>query len=63
MVARKINELQYHAKAEKYLKTGFLKWKPDYDSAASEYGKAGTCDYSPVTPMAILEWADNFLSA
>jgi len=22
------------------LKTGFLKWKPDYDSAASEYGKA-----------------------
>ncbi|PNJ81375.1 NAPG isoform 6, partial [Pongo abelii] len=23
-----------------HLKTGFLKWKPDYDSAASEYGKA-----------------------
>ncbi|NXN23885.1 SNAG protein, partial [Nycticryphes semicollaris] len=22
------------------LKTGFLKWKPDYDSAATEYGKA-----------------------
>lgn len=40
MVARKINELQYHAKAEKYLKTGFLKWKLDYDSAASEFGKA-----------------------
>lgn len=30
------------------LKTGFLKWKPDYDSAASEYGKAGICDLSPL---------------
>lgn len=28
--------------AEKSLKTGFLKWKPDYDSAASEYSKAAT---------------------
>lgn len=41
MAAQKINEgLEHIAKAEKYLKTGFLKWKPDYDSAASEYGKA-----------------------
>lgn len=41
MAAQKINEgLEHVAKAEKYLKTGFLKWKPDYDSAASEYGKA-----------------------
>lgn len=32
------------------LKTGLLKWKPDYDSAASEYGKAGMCDCGPVTP-------------
>ncbi|EDL09724.1 mCG21812, isoform CRA_a [Mus musculus] len=41
MAAQKINEgLEHLAKAEKYLKTGFLKWKPDYDSAASEYGKA-----------------------
>lgn len=23
------------------LKTSFMKWKPDYDSAASEYAKAG----------------------
>ncbi|XP_054706201.1 gamma-soluble NSF attachment protein-like [Uloborus diversus] len=29
--------------AEKYLKTGFLKWKPDYDSAATEYSKAAIC--------------------
>lgn len=29
--------------AEKYLKTSFLKWKPDYDSAALEYSKAATC--------------------
>lgn len=36
------------------LKTGFLKWKPDYDSAASEYGKAGMCDDSPVTPICSL---------
>ncbi|XP_038245308.1 gamma-soluble NSF attachment protein [Dermochelys coriacea] len=42
MAAQKINEaLEHIAKAEKYLKTGFLKWKPDYDSAATEYGKAG----------------------
>ncbi|XP_039381667.1 gamma-soluble NSF attachment protein isoform X1 [Mauremys reevesii] len=42
MAAQKINEaLEHVAKAEKYLKTGFLKWKPDYDSAATEYGKAG----------------------
>uniref|UniRef100_A0A8C3D7V4 Gamma-soluble NSF attachment protein n=1 Tax=Corvus moneduloides TaxID=1196302 RepID=A0A8C3D7V4_CORMO len=41
MAAQKINEaLEHIAKAEKYLKTGFLKWKPDYDSAATEYGKA-----------------------
>ncbi|XP_075777098.1 gamma-soluble NSF attachment protein isoform X1 [Pelodiscus sinensis] len=42
MAAQKINEaLEHIAKAEKYLKTGFLKWKPDYDSAATEYAKAG----------------------
>lgn len=29
--------------AEKYLKTSFLKWKPDFDSAATEYAKAATC--------------------
>lgn len=23
------------------LKTGFLKWKPDYEGAGVEYGKAG----------------------
>ncbi|KAG5268876.1 hypothetical protein AALO_G00217450 [Alosa alosa] len=40
-MAAKINEAHEHiAKAEKYLKTSFMKWKPDYDSAASEYGKA-----------------------
>ncbi|KAM9489362.1 N-ethylmaleimide-sensitive factor attachment protein, gamma a isoform 1-T4 [Clarias gariepinus] len=40
-MAEKINEAHEHmAKAEKYLKTSFMKWKPDYDSAASEYGKA-----------------------
>jgi len=32
------------------LKTGFLKWKPDYDSAATEYGKAGMygCKYGRI---------------
>ncbi|XP_043923292.1 gamma-soluble NSF attachment protein isoform X1 [Protopterus annectens] len=41
MAAQKINEgLEHIAKAEKYLKTSFMKWKPDYDSAASEYSKA-----------------------
>ncbi|XP_078473588.1 gamma-soluble NSF attachment protein isoform X2 [Lampetra planeri] len=41
MADRKINEaLQHLASAEKCLKTGFLKWKPDYDGAASEFSKA-----------------------
>ncbi|XP_018600678.1 N-ethylmaleimide-sensitive factor attachment protein, gamma b isoform X2 [Scleropages formosus] len=41
MAAQKINEAHEHiAKAEKCLKTSFTKWKPDYDSAASEYAKA-----------------------
>lgn len=31
------------AEAEKYMKTSLLKWKPDYDNAAVEYGKAATC--------------------
>uniref|UniRef100_A0A671S0S6 Gamma-soluble NSF attachment protein n=1 Tax=Sinocyclocheilus anshuiensis TaxID=1608454 RepID=A0A671S0S6_9TELE len=40
-MAQKITEAHEHvAKAEKYLKTSFMKWKPDYDSAASEYAKA-----------------------
>uniref|UniRef100_A0A673Y1C0 Gamma-soluble NSF attachment protein n=1 Tax=Salmo trutta TaxID=8032 RepID=A0A673Y1C0_SALTR len=40
-MAAKINEAHDHiAKAEKYLRTSFMKWKPDYDSAASEYSKA-----------------------
>lgn len=40
-MAQKISEAHEHiAKAEKYLKTSFMKWKPDYDSAASEYAKA-----------------------
>ncbi|KAH6948227.1 hypothetical protein HPB50_023206 [Hyalomma asiaticum] len=29
--------------AEKCLKTGLLKWKPDFDNAANEYSKAATC--------------------
>uniref|UniRef100_A0A3B3S6N1 Gamma-soluble NSF attachment protein n=1 Tax=Paramormyrops kingsleyae TaxID=1676925 RepID=A0A3B3S6N1_9TELE len=41
MAAQKINEAHEHiAKAEKCLKTSLTKWKPDYDSAASEYSKA-----------------------
>jgi len=30
-------------KAEKYLKTSLTKWKPDFDSAASEYDRAAVC--------------------
>lgn len=29
--------------AEKFVKTSWLKWKPDWDSAADKYMKAGTC--------------------
>ncbi|KAJ4936896.1 hypothetical protein JOQ06_001481 [Pogonophryne albipinna] len=44
MAAQKINEAHDHiAKAEKYLKTSLTKWKPDFDSAASEYAKAAVC--------------------
>lgn len=31
------------------LKTSLTKWKPDYDSAASEYGKAGNSQTSEYT--------------
>uniref|UniRef100_A0A3Q2FFG9 Gamma-soluble NSF attachment protein n=1 Tax=Cyprinodon variegatus TaxID=28743 RepID=A0A3Q2FFG9_CYPVA len=45
MAAQKINEAHEHiAKAEKCLKTSLTKWKPDFDSAASEYAKAGKPD-------------------
>ncbi|PWA29982.1 hypothetical protein CCH79_00009667, partial [Gambusia affinis] len=44
MAAQKINEAHEHiAKAEKCLKTSLTKWKPDFDSAASEYAKAAVC--------------------
>ncbi|XP_062337147.1 N-ethylmaleimide-sensitive factor attachment protein, gamma b [Osmerus eperlanus] len=44
MAAQKINEAHEHiAKAEKCLKTNLTKWKPDYDTAASEYAKAAVC--------------------
>lgn len=44
MAAQKINEAHEHiAKAEKCVKTSLTKWKPDYDSAASEYAKAAVC--------------------
>ncbi|KAK7944676.1 hypothetical protein WMY93_000404 [Mugilogobius chulae] len=44
MAAQKINEAHEHiAKAEKCLKTSLTKWKPDFDSAASEYSKAAVC--------------------
>ncbi|XP_038216567.1 gamma-soluble NSF attachment protein [Zerene cesonia] len=40
----KIMEALEHCKAaEKYLKTGLLKWKPDFDSAADEYSQAAQC--------------------
>ncbi|CDQ90936.1 unnamed protein product [Oncorhynchus mykiss] len=43
-MASKINEAHEHiAKAEKNLKTSMTKWKPDFDSAASEYAKAAVC--------------------
>ena len=42
--SKKIQEGLGHIKeAEKYLKTSFFKWSPDYDSAADRYQKAATC--------------------
>jgi len=39
----KVAEAEDHVrKAEKYLKTSFLKWSPDYDSAGDEYSRAAT---------------------
>ncbi|PFX23420.1 gamma-soluble NSF attachment protein-like [Stylophora pistillata] len=41
---RKLQEgLQLLKEAEKFEKTSWLKWKPDWDSAADKYMKAGTC--------------------
>ncbi|XP_034946767.1 gamma-soluble NSF attachment protein-like [Chelonus insularis] len=40
----KIEEGNAHLRAaEKSLKTGLLKWKPDYELAADEYNQAATC--------------------
>jgi len=44
MSEKRLKEGREHlAEAEKYMKTSLLKWKPDYDNAAVEYGKAATC--------------------
>lgn len=44
MSAKKVAEAQEHIRqAEKSMKTGFLKWRPDFDIAADEYQKAATC--------------------
>ncbi|GLH02231.1 Gamma-soluble NSF attachment protein [Gryllus bimaculatus] len=44
MASRKVEEALDHVKAaEKSLKTTFLKWRPDHESAADEYQKAATC--------------------
>ncbi|KAL7640354.1 UNVERIFIED_CONTAM: hypothetical protein RMT77_008625 [Armadillidium vulgare] len=41
---KKVEEALAHIReAEKSLKTGLLKWKPDYDIAADEYNAAATC--------------------
>nr|XP_006825136.1 PREDICTED: gamma-soluble NSF attachment protein-like [Saccoglossus kowalevskii] len=41
---KKINEgMEHISQAEKYLKTSFFKWKPDFDSASDEFSKAATC--------------------
>ncbi|XP_039763449.1 gamma-soluble NSF attachment protein-like [Pararge aegeria] len=43
-MSAKLHEAQEHCKAaDKFLKTSFLKWKPDYDSAADEYSQAAQC--------------------
>lgn len=44
MEDNRVNEaLECTKKAEKYLKTSLTKWKPDYDSAATEYDRAAIC--------------------
>ncbi|XP_043209121.1 gamma-soluble NSF attachment protein-like [Amphibalanus amphitrite] len=43
MSSKKEEALSHIKEAEKHLKTSFLKWKPDLDSAADEYNKAATC--------------------
>ncbi|XP_011553129.1 gamma-soluble NSF attachment protein [Plutella xylostella] len=43
-MAAKIEEAREHIRAaEKALKTGLLKWKPDFDCAADEYSQAAQC--------------------
>ena len=44
VAAKKTLEAEEHIrKAEKYLKTSFMKWTPDYDPAADEFSRAATC--------------------
>lgn len=44
MQAKKCAEGAEHIRlAEKALKTGLMKWTPDYDSAGDDYSKAATC--------------------
>jgi len=33
------------------MKTGLLKWKPDYEGASVEYGKAGEFDSNACTVL------------
>ena len=43
MSAKVDQALEHVREAEKALKTGFFKWNPDFDTAASEYTKAANC--------------------
>ena len=43
MNAKKTQEAEEHLRlAAKALKTGLLKWNPDYDTAGDEYSRAAT---------------------
>ena len=51
MSEKKTLEAEEHMRlAAKALKTGFLKWSPDYDTAGDEYSRAATAFKVTVIP-------------
>ena len=65
MSEKKTLEAEEHMRlAAKALKTGFLKWSPDYDTAGDEYSRAATAFKVTVILFLLLfnKWIVNYFS-
>ena len=62
MNAKKTLEAEEHMRlAAKALKTGLLKWNPDYDTAGDEYSRAATAFKVQEKPFDIFQFSKTFL--